>query len=260
MLNYIGNIGRYCITFVSKIGRAGLLLGQTLWRRPQPIKGFPLLLEQLYSVGVLSLLIIIVSGLFVGMVIALQGYNTLVKFGAEAELGTVLALTIMRELAPVMTALLFAGRAGSALTAEIGLMKATEQLSSLEVIGVDPVWRVVSPRFWAGIISMPLLAIIFNAAAILGGAALSISWLHIDAGNFWASMQANVNFHEDFLNGILKSIVFGLAIIWIAIYQGMDSEPTAEGMGRATTRTVVYSSLVILGLDFILTSMMMGGW
>jgi phospholipid/cholesterol/gamma-HCH transport system permease protein len=260
MLNYLGNIGRFFIIFVSKIGRAGTLLGQTLWRRPQPIKSFPLLLKQLYSVGVLSLLIIIVSGLFVGMVIALQGYNTLVKFGAESELGTVLALTIMRELGPVMTALLFAGRAGSALTAEIGLMKATEQLSSMEVIGVDPIGRVVSPRFWAGVISMPLLTLIFNAAAILGGAALSISWLHIDAGNFWSSMQAMVNFHQDFLNGILKSAVFGVAITWIAIYQGMDSEPTAEGMGRATTRTVVYSSLVILGLDFILTSMMMGGW
>jgi phospholipid/cholesterol/gamma-HCH transport system permease protein len=260
MLIYFANIGRFVITLVTKIGRAGLLLAQTLWRRPKPIKSFPLLLAQLYAVGVLSLLIIIVSGLFVGMVIALQGYNTLVKFGADAELGTLLALTIMRELGPVMTALLFAGRAGSALTAEIGLMKATEQLSSMEVIGVDPVWRVVSPRFWAGIISMPLLTLIFNAAAVLGGAALSISWLHVDGGNFWANMQASVNFHEDIFNGIVKSFVFGIAITWIAIYQGMDSQPTAEGMGRATTRTVVYSSLAVLGLDFILTSMMMGGW
>lgn len=260
MIQSLQLLGRGAISVVRKTGRAGILLGSTLWRRPQFLKAFPLWIEQLFSVGVLSLLIIIVAGSFVGMVIALQGYNTLSKFGADAELGTLLALSVARELGPVMTGLLFAGRAGSAVAAEISLMKATEQLSSLEVIGVDPLWRIVSPRFWAGVISMPLLTLIFNAAAVLGGALMAIGWLNIDSGNFWANMQASVEFREDIVNGILKSGVFGIAVMWIAIYQGMDSVPTAEGIGRATTRTVVYASLWVLGLDFILTAMMIKGW
>lgn len=260
MLGFVQRFGRQGLTICSHIGRAGILLFRVLFRIPRPITSLPLLIEQLYSVGVLSLLIIIVSGMFIGMVVALQGYNVLVKFGASAALGQLVALSVVRELGPVVSALLFAGRAGSSLTAEIGLMKATEQLDSMEMIGVDPLWRIVSPRFWAGVISMPLLATIFSAVAILGGHSVGVDWLGVDNGTFWSGMQASVNFHGDILNGIIKSIVFGIAITWIAVYQGYDCVPTAEGIGRSTTRTVVYSSLMILGLDFILTTMMMGGW
>jgi len=260
MINSIQRLGENGLTICSRIGRSGLIILRTILRRPQPIKSFPLLIEQIYSVGVLSLLIIIVSGIFIGMVVSLQGYNILVKFGASAALGQLVALSVVRELGPVVSALLFAGRAGSALTAEIGLMKATEQLDGMEMIGVDPLWRVIAPRLWAGIICMPLLAIIFSAVAILGGHAIGVDWLGVDGGTFWSSMQSAVNFHDDIVNGIIKSVVFGIAISWIAVYQGYDCVPTAEGIGRATTRTVVYSSLAILGLDFILTTMMMGGW
>jgi phospholipid/cholesterol/gamma-HCH transport system permease protein len=260
MLNNIQRFGQSGLIFCASIGRAGVLLFRTLWRRPKPVQSLPLLIQQIYSVGVLSLLIIIVSGIFIGMVVGLQGYNILVKFGADAALGQLIALSVVRELGPVVSALLFAGRAGSALTAEIGLMKATEQLDGMEMIGVDPLWRIIAPRFWAGVICMPLLAIIFSAVAILGGHAVGVDWLGVDGGTFWASMQATVEFHTDILNGIIKSIVFGVAISWVAVYQGYDCVPTAEGIGRSTTRTVVYSSLLILGLDFILTTMMMGGW
>lgn len=260
MLTKIQHLGESSLNVCSNIGRAGIILWRTLWRVPRVTQSFPLLIEQLYSVGVLSLAIIIVSGVFIGMVVALQGYNVLVKFGASAALGQLIALSVVRELGPVVSALLFAGRAGSALTAEIGLMKATEQLDGMEMIGVDPLWRVIAPRFWAGVISMPLLAIIFSAVAILGGHAVGVDWLGVDSGTFWSSMQAAVSFHEDILNGIIKSVVFGIAVTWIAVYQGYDCVPTSEGIGRATTRTVVYASLIILGLDFILTAMMMGGW
>lgn len=260
VINSIQRFGRYGMSICAGIGRAGIILYRTLWRKPKLIQSFSLLIEQIYSVGVLSLLIIIVSGIFIGMVVGLQGYNILVKFGADVALGQLIALSVVRELGPVVSALLFAGRAGSALTAEIGLMKATEQLDGMEMIGVDPLWRIVAPRFWAGVICMPLLAIIFSAVAILGGHAVGVDWLGVDGGTFWANMQSAVEFHGDVLNGIIKSVVFGIAITWVAIYQGYDCVPTAEGIGRATTRTVVYSSLLILGLDFILTAMMMGGW
>tara|TARA_R110000868_G_scaffold8205_9_gene42850 strand:- start:27463 stop:28245 length:783 start_codon:yes stop_codon:yes gene_type:complete len=260
MIKRIQSLGANTLDVVHKIGRAGVMIFRTLVRVPRPVKAFPLLIQQLYSVGVLSLIIIIVSGGFIGMVVALQGYNTLVQFGATSELGPLLALSVVRELGPVVTGLLFAGRAGSALTAEIGLMKATEQLDSMEMIGVDPLWRVISPRFWAGVICMPLLAIIFIAVAILGGYVVGVDWLGVDSGTFWSSMQSSVSFHTDLLNGIIKSVVFGVVVSWIAVYQGFDCYPTAEGIGRATTRTVVYSSLAILGLDFVLTAMMMGGW
>jgi phospholipid/cholesterol/gamma-HCH transport system permease protein len=260
MMSYIQSLGRYGINTLREYGKAGLLLYRVLFYTPNFRKGFPLVIQQIYAEGVLSLLIIIVSGLFIGMVVALQGYHTLVKFGATQELGTLVALSVARELGPVVTALLFAGRAGSALTAEIGLMKATEQLSSMEMMAVDPVRRVIAPRLWGGFISLPLLTIIFNAVAILGAYLVGVQWLGLDAGSFWSNMQASVGFSADVVNGLLKSIVFGLVVTWIAVYQGYDAVPTSAGIANATTRSVVYSSLAVLGLDFILTAMMIGGW
>jgi phospholipid/cholesterol/gamma-HCH transport system permease protein len=215
-------------------------------------------LKQIYFVGVLSLIIIIVSGLFIGMVLGLQGYTILVDYGSEQAVGQMVALSLVRELAPVVTALLFAGRAGSALTAEIGLMKATEQLSSLEMIGVDPLRRIVAPRLWAGFISMPILSIIFAMVGVLGGALVSVEWLGIFEGSFWANMQNSVDFYEDVVNGVIKATVFGFVVTWIAVFQGYDCVPTSEGISQATTRTVVYSSLAVLGLDFVLTALMFG--
>lgn len=260
MINHITRLGRFGIDLVRDYGRAGLLLYGVLFRLPTIRKGFPLLLQQIYAEGVLSLVIIVVSSLFIGMVVALQGYHTLVKFGASAELGPLVALSVARELGPVVTALLFAGRAGSAVAAEIGLMRATEQLSSMEMMAVDPLQRVISPRLWGGFISMPLLTLIFNITAIYGAYLVGVKWLGLDAGVFWSNMQSSVDFHLDVLNGILKSIVFGFAIAWISVYQGYFAEPTSAGIASATTRTVVYSSLAVLGLDFVLTAMMIGGW
>jgi phospholipid/cholesterol/gamma-HCH transport system permease protein len=248
--------GRTIIGQVAGLGRALLMLASALLHVPSPRKGFPLLLNQLYSVGVLSLVIILVSGLFIGMVLALQGYTILVGYGAEASLGPMVALSLLRELGPVVAALLFAGRAGSALTAEIGLMKATEQLSSLEMMAVDPLRRVVAPRFWAGFISLPLLAAIFSAVGILGAHLVGVDWLGVDSGTFWSVMQAQVSFEKDILNGIIKSFVFAFVVTWIAVYKGYSCEPTSEGISRATTSTVVQSSLLVLGLDFVLTALM----
>lgn len=256
----IARIGEWGIDYCQRIGAAGLLLLRTLCRKPDIRHGFPALVEQLYSEGVLSLAIIVVSGLFIGMVVGLQGYNTLNKFGASQALGQLLSLSIVRELGPVVTGLLFAGRAGSAVTAEIGLMKATEQLSSLEMMAIDPIQRVVSPRFWAGVISMPLLALIFSMVAIYGGFLVAVQWIHLDAGSFWSNMQSAVNFRIDILNGVIKTVVFGIVVAWIAVFQGYYCVPTSQGIGRATTKTVVYSSLMILGLDFLLTASMLGGW
>ncbi|MCF1958216.1 lipid asymmetry maintenance ABC transporter permease subunit MlaE, partial [Escherichia coli] len=209
-------------------------------------------------VGVQSLLIIMVSGLFIGMVLGLQGYLVLTTFSAEASLGMMVALSLLRELGPVVTALLFAGRAGSALTAEIGLMKATEQISSLEMMAVDPLRRVVAPRFWAGLISMPLLSLIFVAIGIWGGAIVGVDWKGIDEGFFWASMQGAVEWRLDLVNCFIKSVVFAITVTWIALFNGYDAIPTSEGISRATTRTVVHSSLAVLGLDFVLTALMFG--
>lgn len=248
--------GRTIIGQVAGLGGALLMLASALLHVPSPRKGFPLLLNQLYSVGVLSLVIILVSGLFIGMVLALQGYTILVGYGAEASLGPMVALSLLRELGPVVAALLFAGRAGSALTAEIGLMKATEQLSSLEMMAVDPLRRVVAPRFWAGFISLPLLAAIFSAVGILGAHLVGVDWLGVDSGTFWSVMQAQVSFEKDILNGIIKSLVFAFVVTWIAVYKGYSCEPTSEGISRATTSTVVQSSLLVLGLDFVLTALM----
>ena len=215
-----------------------------------------LVILQIWSVGVLSLLIILVSGTFVGMVLGLQGYNTLVDFGAEESLGVLVALSLVRELGPVVSALLFAGRAGSALTAEIGLMKATEQLDSMAMMAVDPLRRVVAPRFVAGVVSMPLLAALFSAVGVWGGYLVGVLLLGVDDGAFWSQMQDKVDLLDDVVNGIIKSLVFGVVVTWTAVFEGFDTVPTSEGVGRATTRTVVHSSLAVLGLDFLLTALM----
>ncbi|NQZ80588.1 MAG: lipid asymmetry maintenance ABC transporter permease subunit MlaE [Colwellia sp.] len=252
----IALLGRKVVATIAGLGRAVMLLISALAHVPNVRKGFPLLLNQLYAVGVLSLVIILVSGLFIGMVLALQGYTILVGYGAEASLGPMVALSLLRELGPVVAALLFAGRAGSALTAEIGLMKATEQLSSLEMMAVDPLRRIVAPRFWAGFISLPLLAAIFSAVGILGAHLVGVDWLGVDSGTFWSVMQDQVDFNKDILNGIIKSVVFAFVITWIAVYKGYSCEPTSEGISRATTSTVVQSSLLVLFLDFVLTALM----
>lgn len=257
-MNLVQQIGRDVIERVQGVGAATQMLWRTLLAAPS-LRGFGLFIEQMYRVGVLSLLIIVVSGLFIGLVLGLQGYTILVKYGSQQALGTMVALTLVRELGPVVTALLFAGRAGSALTAEIGLMKATEQLASMEMIGVDPLKRIVAPRLWAGIVSLPLLALIFSAVGILGGKFVGVDWLGVYDGSFWGNMQANVQFYNDIVNGVIKSVVFGVVCSWIAVYQGYACMPTSEGISTATTRTVVYSSLCVLGLDFVLTAVMFGG-
>lgn len=260
MLKAIAQLGQISLARCRLLGQAGIFLSRVLIRNPRPIKTFPLLIHEIYNLGVLSLVIIIISGLFIGLVLGLQGQTILSKFGAEQSLGQLVALSVVRELGPVVTALLFAGRAGSALTAEIGLMKTTEQLDSLDMMGIDPLWRIIWPRFLAGCISMPILSLIFSTTAILSGYLIGVDWLGIDNGAFWSNMQANVSFRIDVLNGIIKSIVFGIAVTWIAIYQGYYTHCTAQGVSRATTYTVVYASLAILGLDFILTATMLGGW
>lgn len=260
MLNWLMRFGHHGVNTVELLGRSGCFLVRVLCRKPDLRRLLPNLCHQLYFVGVLSCLIIVVSALFIGMVVGLQGYHTLEKFGATSQIGQLLALSIARELGPVMSALLFAGRAGSALTAEIGLMKATEQLASMDMMGVDPLGRIVYPRFLAGLIALPSLALIFSAVAIYGGYFVGVQWLGVDGGSFWSNMQAAVDFRLDVLSGIIKSVVFAFIVIWIALFQGFTCVPTAEGISQATTRTVVYSSLAVLGFDFLLTAVMIGGW
>lgn len=256
-MNWLINLGAGTLAKLGAVGNASLMLWGSLFAVPR-LKNIPLIIQQIYVVGVQSLLIIVVSGLFIGMVMALQGYTILVNYGAEGSLGPMVALSLLRELGPVVTALLFAGRAGSALTAEIGLMKATEQLSSLEMMAVDPLRRVIAPRFWAGVISMPMLAVIFSAVGILGGHLVGVDWLGVDSGSYWSIMQATVEWDKDVINGVIKSIVFALIVVWIALYKGYDALPTSEGISKATTETVVFSSLAILGVDFVLTALMFG--
>ncbi|MFB2538404.1 MULTISPECIES: lipid asymmetry maintenance ABC transporter permease subunit MlaE [unclassified Acinetobacter] len=259
MTQFVADLGRRVIERVQGIGYATLMLAQVLFSAPTG-RGVGLFVYQMYRVGVLSLLIIGVSGLFIGGVLGLQMYSILVNFGSEAMLGTAVALTLLRELAPVVAALLFAGRAGSALTAEIGSMKQTEQLASMEMIGVDPLKQIVSPRFWAGMVSLPILSVIFAAVGIMGGKFVGVDFLGADVGSFWNSMQSTVEFSKDVLNGtIIKSMVFAFICTWIAVYQGYACEPTPEGIASAMTRTVVYSSLCVLGFDFVLTAVMFGG-
>ncbi|CAH2931949.1 MAG: Phospholipid ABC transporter permease protein MlaE [uncultured Paraburkholderia sp.] len=221
-----------------------------LLRRPR------LVTKQIHFVGNYSLVIIAVSGLFVGFVLGLQGYYTLNRYGSEQALGFLVALSLVRELGPVVTALLFAGRAGTSLTAEIGLMKAGEQLTAMEMMAVDPVKVVVAPRLWAGIISMPILAAIFSAVGIAGGYVVGVLLIGVDAGAFWSQMQGGVDVWRDVGAGVVKSVVFGLAVTFVALFQGYEARPTPEGVSRATTKTVVYASLAVLGLDFLLTALM----
>lgn len=258
MIAVIRRLGRFGLGFFQRLGRGHVFLFQVLMGLPSLLPRLRLVVQQLYSVGVLSLLIILVSGLFVGMVLGLQGYNTLVDFGAEESLGVAVALMLVRELGPVVSALLFAGRAGSALTAEIGLMKATEQLSGMEMMAVDPMRRVVAPRFLAGFLSLPLLAAIFSIVGVYGGYFVGVGLLGVDEGAFWSQMQDKVDLQDDIYNGVIKSLVFGFVATWIAVFEGYDSVPTSEGVSRATTRTVVHSALAVLGLDFVLTALMFG--
>jgi phospholipid/cholesterol/gamma-HCH transport system permease protein len=258
IVNFRG-VGHRTVDNILRLGFAtrfivlAVLHSGTSFRRPH------LIIRELYYTGVLSMIIIVVSGLFVGMVMGFQGYQTLKTYGSESALGVLVALSLVRELGPVVSALLFASRAGSAMTAEIGLMKTTEQLSAMEMMAVDPIARVVAPRFWAGVISMPLLAAIFSAMGVYGGYLIGVVVIGVDEGSFWSQMQSAVDFREDIVNGVIKSVVFGVAVTWIALFEGYDAPPTAEGVSGATTRTVVTSSLVILGLDFILTAFMFRG-
>ena len=227
-----------------------LALLSAVFKRPSLVR------DQIHFLGNYSLGIIAVSGLFVGFVMALQGYYTLQSFGSTEALGQLVALSLLRELGPVITALLFAGRAGTSLTAEIGLMRAGEQLSAMEMMAVDPVQRILAPRFWAGVVAMPVLAAVFSAVGVIGGWVVAVPMIGIDSGSFWSQMQGGVDVFSDVGNGIIKSVVFGVTVTFVALLQGFTAKPTPEGVSRATTRTVVVASLAVLGLDFILTALM----
>ena len=259
MTEMLARLGRAGLGVCERLGRGHVFLAYVLAGVPELLARPGLVVRQMWSVGVLSLVIVVVSGTFVGMVLGLQGYNTLVGFGAEESLGVVVALSLVRELGPVVSALLFAGRAGSALTAEIGLMKATEQLDGMEMMAVDPLRRVVAPRLVAGVLSLPLLAAMFSAVGVLGGYFVGVGLLGVDEGAYWSQIQSEVEFREDILNGVVKSVVFGVAVSWIAVFEGYDAEPTSDGVSKATTRTVVHSSLAVLALDFVLTALMFHG-
>ena len=249
------------IGFAMRRQMAGLGYGARLFVRllktfASSLRRFALIRDQIHFLGNYSLAIIAVSGLFVGFVFGLQGYYTLQRYGSSEALGLLVTLSLVRELGPVVTALLFAGRAGTSLTAEIGLMKAGEQLSVMEMMAVDPVQRVLAPRFWAGVISMPLLAAVFSAMGIIGGWVVGVLMIGVDSGSFWSQIQGGVDVWKDVGNGIIKSIVFGFTVTFVALLQGFEAQPTPEGVASATTRTVVVASLAVLGLDFILTAMM----
>lgn len=244
---------------IARLGFAARFFVAVLTHSPAGLRRIRLTLREIYFAGVLSLVIILVSGLFVGMVLALQGYDVLQRYGASESLGILVALSLVRELGPVVAGLLFASRAGSAITAEIGLMKATEQLSAMEMMAVDPLARIVAPRFWGGVISMPLLAALFSVMGVFGAYIVGVRLIGVDNGTFWGNMQAGIEFWPDITNGIVKSIVFGIAVSLIAVFEGYDAKPTAEGVSAATTRTVVGGSLAILALDFILTVFMFRG-
>lgn len=255
MLRVLRRLGQHSLVILETLGRSGALWWHAIVRVPR-IRHTGLLITQIYQLGVLSVVIIILSGFSIGAVLALQGYNQLVKYGSESSLGLGVALVLVMEIGPVVSALLFAGRAGSAVTAEIGLMKATEQLSSMEMIGVDPLQRIVAPRLWAGFIVMPILALMFSVVGIWGASLVGVDWLGVYEGAFWAAMQDGVDFKSHVLKGIIKTVVFGIVVTWIAVFQGYDAEPTSEGISSATTRTVVYSSVAVLVLDFFLTLVM----
>ncbi len=256
LFGLISKIGAPFTGFILSLGELARLLFNILFSLTYPLKNFFLLIKELYFSGVRSIVIIAFSGWFVGMVLGLQGYNTLERFGSLSMLGSMVAISLLRELGPVLTAILFASRAGSGMTAEIGLMKATEQLDAMSVMAVDPIKRVVSPKFLGGIISVPLLTGLFNVAGIFGGYFVGVILLRLDSGTFWSQMRSSVSLHDDVINGIIKSFIFGVAVTLIAVYQGFVAKPTAEGVSLATTRTVVSSALIVLALDFILTALM----
>lgn len=241
---------------LAELGYAARLLATLCKTLVPSFRRFGLIRDQLHFLGNYSLAIIVVSGLFIGLVLGLQGYYTLQRYGSSEALGLLVALSLVRELGPVVTGLLFAGRAGTSLTAEIGLMKAGEQLSAMEMMAIDPVQRILAPRFWAGIIAMPLLAAVFSAVGIMGGWLVGVALIGVDAGAFWGQMQGGVDVWRDVGNGIVKSFVFGVTVTFIALLQGYEAQPTPEGVSRATTRTVVVASLSVLGLDFVLTALM----
>jgi phospholipid/cholesterol/gamma-HCH transport system permease protein len=257
MLRYLRLLGQQALDWIGTLGRASTIWFLSLAGLPR--RGdMGLLVRQIYQIGVLSIVIIVLSAFSIGAVLALQGYTQLSRVGAEGSVGVGVALVLLRELGPVVTGLLFAGRAGSAITAEIGLMKATDQLSSMEMMGVDPLHRIVAPRLWAAIICLPILTLVFNAVAIWGSALVGVDWLGVDPGAFWGGMQDGVEMWEDVGKGMVKAGFFGVVISWISVFQGYDSVPTAEGISVATTKTVVYSSVAVLAFDFILTLVMYG--
>ncbi len=258
-LEPIRNLGHGTIDRIWRLGFAMRFFWALLVHSGTSFRRINLTLREIYFSGVLSLLIILVSGLFVGLVLGLQGYETLQRYGSSEALGVLVALSLTRELGPVVAALLFASRAGSSVTAEIGLMKATEQLKAMDMMAVNPIARVVAPRFWGGVISMPLLAALFSAMGVFGGWLIGVVFIGVDDGAFWSQMQSSVDFRYDIVNGVIKSFVFGVAVALIAVFEGFDSQPTAEGVSRAITRTVVTSALAILALDFVLTSFMFRG-
>lgn len=256
LFNFITALGNPFAGFIIHLGGIFNLLIEILLSLAYPIRKFSLIIKEIYFSGVRSIVIIAVSGWFVGMVLGLQGYNTLQRFGSVSMLGSVVALSLLRELGPVLTAILFASRAGSGMTAEIGLMKATEQIEAMSVMAVSPIKRIVAPKFLGGIIAVPLLAALFNTSGILGGYFVGVVLLKMDSGTFWSQMQDSVNLHYDVINGIIKSLIFGATVTLIAVYQGFIAKPTAEGVSSATTKTVVSSALAVLALDFILTALM----
>jgi phospholipid/cholesterol/gamma-HCH transport system permease protein len=256
MTNPLAFIGGGVLDMFARVGVVTRSFLGLAAKAPGALRRPALISEQIHFIGNYSLLIIVVSGLFVGMVLGLQGYYTLSQFGADEKLGQLVALSLLRELGPVVTALLFAGRAGTSLTAEIGLMKAGEQLSAMEMMAVNPVQRVLAPRFWGGMIAMPVLATIFSAIGVIGGYLVGVQLIGVDEGAFWSQMQGNIDVRRDILNGVLKSFVFGIAVTFTALFQGYEAQPTPEGVSRATTRTVVIASLMVLALDFIMTALM----
>ncbi len=258
-VDWITKIGHATVDRIWRLGFATRFFFAILIYSGTSFRRLHLTIREMFFSGVLSLLIILVSGLFVGLVLGLQGYETLQRYGSTEALGTLVALSLTRELGPVLAALLFASRAGSSVTAEIGLMKATEQLKAMDMMAVNPIARVVAPRFWGGVIAMPFLAAMFSAMGIFGGWLIGVVFIGVDDGAFWSQMQASVDFRYDIWNGVIKSFVFGVAVSLIAVFEGYDSAPTAEGVSRAITRTVVTSALTILALDFVLTSFMFRG-
>ncbi len=256
LVSGLADLGLSVRSKLAELGFAARLFVKLFALTPSTLLRFGLVRDQIFFLGNYSLAIIAVSGLFVGFVLGLQGYYTLQRYGSSEALGLLVALSLVRELGPVITALLFAGRAGTALTAEIGLMKAGEQLSAMEMMAVDPIRRILAPRLWGGVIAMPLLAAVFSAVGIAGGWMVGVLMIGIDAGSFWSQMQGGVDVWRDVGNGVIKSMVFGVTVTFVALYQGFEAQPTPEGVSRATTRTVVVASLALLGLDFLLTAWM----